>query len=396
MAARRKTPALREVAGVAERLFGKVHIPTALSDDDNDDDDDDDEASMARIEENYSDGGDEDANELREIFVRPEGSLGVSLREDRSGGGVRALVERVEPGGLGAAAGLEAGDELVTVATRTPAEAQGVRGLLLVMAREQDAGRCFEAVFFRASGFPGAHPHASGVAGAEALRLALAAGDGTGVGGGGRLTAASVQRERAAEGHALLHAATVPFDTPDHTAVPQLQLQQQQQQQQRSQVSDAVRRGSLAEEGWFALELFDALEFAASQGCSGLYLDVSGAKRRRGAPLIAWPHGDGEEEAGGCSFPDNQLWRHDAESGCLHSKLDGLVADVAGNSSKPGAKLVTWTPTGAPNQVFRVDKVAILARKDGAPADLVVSVASSLQNGKRGRAVAAAAASPRV
>jgi hypothetical protein len=124
--------------------------------------------------------------------------------------------------------------------------------------------------------------------------------------------------------------------------------------------SAALRRGSLADEGWFALELFDRLEWPATGGASGLFLDVSGARRRRGAPLIVWAGGEFATARGTLFFPDNQLWRQDPATGALHSKLNGLVADVAGESASPGRKLITWTPTAKPNQRFRVEKVAVL------------------------------------
>lgn len=125
-------------------------------------------------------------------------------------------------------------------------------------------------------------------------------------------------------------------------------------------VSSALRRGSLAAEGWFALELFDRLEWPSAGGASGLFLDVSGARRRRGAPLIVWAGGEFSTASGHLFFPDNQLWRHDPATGGLHSKLNGLVADVAGESASPGRKLITWTPTAKLNQRFRVEKVAVL------------------------------------
>ena len=78
-----------------------------------------------------------------------------------------------------------------------------------------------------------------------------------------------------------------------------------------------------------------------------------------------------------CFPPRAQLWRHDPKTGCLHSKLNGLVADVAGESSRPGSKLITWTETARANQKFRVDKVAAV---DGA---VVVQLSSELTNGGR-------------
>lgn len=131
--------------------------------------------------------------------------------------------------------------------------------------------------------------------------------------------------------------------------------------------SGGLRRGSLADEGWFALELFDQLEWPATGGSSGLFLDVSGARRRRGAPLIVWSGGEFSTERGHLFFPDNQLWRQDPVTGGLSSKLNGLVADVAGESASPGRKLITWTPTGKANQIFRVQKVAMLP--DPAPSN---------------------------
>jgi hypothetical protein len=137
----------------------------------------------------------------------------------------------------------------------------------------------------------------------------------------------------------------------------------------------SVRRGSLASHGWFALELFDLEEYPTSGGASGLYLDVTGASKRKGTSLIVWPAGGGVDGPspgdmfgkGTWSVPDNQLWRHEKATGCLHSMLNdegvahkGLVADVSGNSAQPGSKVVTWTATAKANQVFKVGKVALL------------------------------------
>jgi len=141
--------------------------------------------------------------------------------------------------------------------------------------------------------------------------------------------------------------------------------------------SGGLRRGSLADEGWFALELFDQLEWPATGGASGLFLDVSGARRRRGAPLIVWSGGEFSTEQGHLFFPDNQLWRQDPSTGGLLSKLNGLVADVAGESASPGRKLITWTPTGKANQKFRVQKVAMLPD----PASPSISNAANNPNG---------------
>ena len=148
-----------------------------------------------------------------------------------------------------------------------------------------------------------------------------------------------------------------------------------QELQKSAELVASVRRGSLAQHGWFALELYDVDEYPSSGGASGLYLDVSGASKRKGASLIAWPAGGGVEGPavgdmfgkGTWSVPENQLWRHEKASGCLHSMLTdegvahkGLVADVQGNKANPGTKVVTWAATGAVNQVFKVGKVGVL------------------------------------
>jgi hypothetical protein len=175
---------------------------------------------------------------------------------------------------------------------------------------------------------------------------------------------------------------------------------------------DAVRRGSLASHGWFALELFDLEEYPTSGGASGLYLDVTGASKRKGASLIVWPAGGGDL-VGACGVytpaslaspggggggwpaapPANQLWRHDEASGCLESGLSaassgGLVADVSRGSCEPGARLVTWTASGASNQVFEAGpKVALLV-----PAPAAAAAGAGASSSQLGPAVATAAA----
>jgi len=77
--------------------------------------------------------------------------------------------------------------------------------------------------------------------------------------------------------------------------------------------------------------------------CSGLYLDVSGQRMRRGAGLVAWPKTRGY----------NQIWRHDPISGTIQSRLNGLVVDIEGGAVEAiGARVITWTATGRRNQQF--------------------------------------------
>jgi len=83
---------------------------------------------------------------------------------------------------------------------------------------------------------------------------------------------------------------------------------------------------------------------------SGLVLDVSGASNDAGAQVIQWPWNGGL----------NQLWRvsflNDPSSNpaliVIQSMNSGLVIDLAGASSEPGAGLIQWPWAGYPNQFW--------------------------------------------
>ena len=49
------------------------------------------------------------------------------------------------------------------------------------------------------------------------------------------------------------------------------------------------------------------------------------------------------------------VWKYDPAAQALVSRQSGLVADVCGAATAPGAELLTWKATGAPNQRFYFD-----------------------------------------
>jgi hypothetical protein len=79
---------------------------------------------------------------------------------------------------------------------------------------------------------------------------------------------------------------------------------------------------------------------------SGLYLDIHGASKTRGASVIQW----------GLHRGANQRWLLTgslAEGLTVVSALaPDLVLDIYGASSANGARLITWNPTGGANQRF--------------------------------------------
>jgi hypothetical protein len=62
---------------------------------------------------------------------------------------------------------------------------------------------------------------------------------------------------------------------------------------------------------------------------TGLYMDISEARVRRGAEVILWP------KTGG----NNQVWRYDVKKHALQSRLNGLLLDINGGSQKANTKV---------------------------------------------------------
>ena len=125
-------------------------------------------------------------------------------------------------------------------------------------------------------------------------------------------------------GHVLTHTMAAVVDRPD-------------------------RSGLAAKQGWVTFELM------ASDGVegTGLFLDVEGARIRRGASLVVWP------ENGNA----NQLWFQDMLPqdkfvGRLQCRHNGLFVDIAGESEAAGAAVITWANTHRINQLFMVSEVS--------------------------------------
>ena len=83
---------------------------------------------------------------------------------------------------------------------------------------------------------------------------------------------------------------------------------------------------------------------------SGLNVDVFGASKTSGAPIIQWtPHGG-----------LNQQWRFEqitSDAYRIVSVNSGMVLDVKGRSLDSGAEVIQWPWTGGPNQLWRMEAV---------------------------------------
>lgn len=44
------------------------------------------------------------------------------------------------------------------------------------------------------------------------------------------------------------------------------------------------------------------------------------------------------------------MWRHDPITGCLQSRCNGLLVDIKGESTEPGARLITWVQNAKQHQ----------------------------------------------
>ena len=74
---------------------------------------------------------------------------------------------------------------------------------------------------------------------------------------------------------------------------------------------------------WFTLQL---------EG-TNMCLDISQGKAKKGAKIIVWTN----------TGAPNQLFRYNEALGTYESKLaPGLVLDIPGAKTKPGLKLITW------------------------------------------------------
>jgi hypothetical protein len=82
------------------------------------------------------------------------------------------------------------------------------------------------------------------------------------------------------------------------------------------------------------------LEHTTSQ----LFVGVASGSTRPGARLILWtPDGTPNQD---------WIWQERARGYVLVNRGSGLVIGVAGGSTKPGAPLVQWREDGTPNQLW--------------------------------------------
>ena len=87
--------------------------------------------------------------------------------------------------------------------------------------------------------------------------------------------------------------------------------------------------------------------YAAQSASSGQFVDVSGGAFSAGASVIQWPfNGD-----------PNQQWRFQLISNDIYAIVSvhsGLVLDVGGGSNSEGAKVIQWPWNGGANQLWHV------------------------------------------
>ena len=310
----------------SEKIFGRVSESTGvLAYLEAPDEDSEEDGS-----ENYDDFGDFDEDEdededegleFREVTV-PAGAaeLGLTLADDRTGGGFRAVVATVDAGSVFAAAGVQPGDELVTAAGRPASELKACKYVLAAIEGSRGGPRgAALVVFFRPEGFS-----PLGEGGPGGTSRGNSSGDGDSGGGGGSdaedgrglfLEAMSLAggvggAAGGAEKPSPATVAAVEAAAADFAATGRAPAKAAAAKAAAGEVSEAVRRGSLAEEGWFALELFD--KEVGGRLAAGGYVPLCPARGvKRG--LFEWERmfvcvcgGDGREGGGGGG---TQIWR---------------------------------------------------------------------------------------